>query len=101
MFNHSNEKDPRVTKGKVKRYIVEPEHVTPNADIEFEEGYLEGENFISLGVNHLHIQDMPEETDEEGVVTKAAVTDYTDFMAALMGSTDLAITIETFLVSKL
>jgi len=91
-----------INKAKFKKLIVEKgTSVTANADIEYYEGYenASGE-FISCGVNKLHIKNTAEVTDDEGNVTTAAGTEFNDFMILMNESADTEARIVTYLISK-
>ena len=73
-----------VTKGKLHQIIMEFGD-TPNADIQYHEGYTdEVGNFVSLGVNKAHLQDVKEIKDEEGKITQKASTGFSDFIPILL-----------------
>jgi hypothetical protein len=102
MFECKNERNSQVTHGKFSKMITEA-GLTPNADLLYEEGYLNADGeFVSLGINTLHLQDREEQKDEEaGNVTQGASTDYTDFMNYLTTNGYSAEVMEVFLENKL
>ena len=100
MFDCSS-KNPLVSKGKLHQLIIEFGNV-PNADIQYYEGYLDTEgNFVSLGVNKIHLQDREEEKDEDGNVIQEASTDFSDLLDLIHSTSNLEEDIEGFLVEKL
>jgi len=100
MFDHKS-KNPMITKGQVHQLIMEFGE-TPNADIQYKEGYLDADgNFVSLGVNKLHIQDREEQKDKDGNITQEASSDYSDLRAMIADTTDLESDLEKFLVERL
>jgi len=88
-----------INRAKVRKIIIEPEQA--NADIEYDVGYLDDKgDFVSIGVDHTHIQDTPEEKDDKGKVTKAATTEYTNFKAAFSTAKDPVRLAEDTLLAK-
>jgi len=101
MFDRENSNNPMVTKGQIHQLIIEFGE-TLNADIQYKEGYLDADgNFVSLGVNKLHIQDKEEQKDEDGNITQEASSDYSDLRAMMAGTTDLESDLEKFLAERL
>jgi hypothetical protein len=97
MFNLTSN-HPAVTTGKFKSLAIESD----NTAINFEEGYLNNDEFVSMGVNHCTLHDTPEKTETvegEEVVTPA-VTDHTDFINLLSAAEDKTAAIETFLEAR-
>lgn len=101
MFNISDGSHPSVSKGELYQVIIEFAP-TPNADIQYREGYEypEGE-FISLGVNKIHFQDMPEVRDEGGELVTPAITEFSDLMARLNATADTEAEAEAILTKRL
>ena len=88
-----------INQAKVRKIIIEPEQA--NADIEYDVGYLDDKgDFVSIGVDHTHIQDTPEEKDDKGKVTKKATTEYTNFKAAFSTAKDPVKLAEATLLAK-
>jgi hypothetical protein len=91
-----------INKAKFKKLIVEKgTSETANADIEYFEGYenADGE-FVSCGVNKLHIKNTAEITDGEGNVTTPATTDFNEFMVLMNQAADTEAGIVDYLISK-
>lgn len=101
MFACTNPDAPRVTTGRYLHTIIATDQTPPNADIQYQEGYMDGENFVPLGVNKYHIQDRDAVYDEEEVLITPASTDMTDFSAAIDGVEDMDAAAITFLTSKI
>jgi hypothetical protein len=94
-------KNKTINRAEYKGYKVDSGiSVTPNADIEYYEGYEDDGVFVSCGVNKLHIQNSEEVKDEEGNVTTPAGTEFTDFMAMLDGSFETEASVITYLINK-
>lgn len=88
-----------INQSKISKIIIEPEQV--NADIDFKIGYLDdGGNFISIGVDHFHIEDRAEQKDEKGKVIEKAKTDYTEFLAEFAKAKDPMKLAEDILLTK-
>lgn len=91
MFTTTNLNDARVTTGKYKKLIHED--TSKNITVEWEQGYMNGETFISLGSASKCFQDSAESTE------------YTDMVAALPGwlivSSSFSAAIEGWLVAHL
>lgn len=77
MFAYSNLANPAVTHGRHRRLIEEASAAEPNITVEWEEGYLRGEEFISLGVNSRCFKDVAETADS------SATADYTDLLTVV------------------
>jgi len=67
-----------LNKGRIRRTIID--HPGKTVSIEYEVGYMEGETYRDCGVDCLHLSNQPAETDEDGKVTKPAVSDFDDAM---------------------
>jgi len=104
IFDITKEKMPWINKGQLYQIIVEVTG-TPNADIQYQEGYLDADgNFVSCGVNKLHVVDKEEEKDKKGNIIQEALSDFTEFLEVLANtqSSDLLEgAIKDFLVNKL
>ena len=104
IFDITKEDTPWINKGQLYQIIVEIGD-TPNADIQYREGYLDKDgNFVSCGINKVHVVDREEEKDEEGNVVEEASTDFTKFLevlASTKSSDELEGAVKDFLVSKL
>lgn len=73
-----------VTKARISKFIFEAEP-TPNADILYELGYMDGSDFIKLGHAHVHIQDQ----------------EFTDLLAAINNGSNIKQTLINALKIKL
>lgn len=101
---------PAITHARMHKVIIEMGADTPNADIEYECGYLNGTDFISLGFAHEHYQDADEVTEMQedpanpgqqiSVVVSAAKTDYTDFISQLDLAPDVPAAAAAFLKGR-
>lgn len=91
-----------INKARFKKLIVEKgTSETANADIEYYEGYEnESGEFVSCGVNKIHIKSTAEVTDEEGNVTTPASAEFNDFMALMNEATDTETVIVEYLIQK-
>jgi len=79
MFKLTNTQDSRVTCGKVNKVIIEPEHFdTPNTTIEFHQGYMDGDRFVSLGADSICFTG-------EDYVESVTATDYEAFLVSKIG----------------
>ena len=67
-----------LNRGRIRRTIID--HVGKSVSIEYEVGYMEGEEYRDCGVDCLHLSNRPAETDENEKVTKPATFDYDDAM---------------------
>jgi hypothetical protein len=93
-----NASHPKVTHAKLIRVIMEGD----NADVEYQEGYVVGEEFNVLGVNKVHVADAEEEeVDSEGNVITPTCTDFTDFKTLMNNSNDVEVETITYLMGKL
>jgi hypothetical protein len=103
-FDINKPKTPWINKGDLFQVIVELGD-QPNADIQYKEGYLDADGkFIVCGINKIHLQDREEVKDEEGNITQPASTDFSDFMAVLLGAQtadELEKSARDFLIKKL
>ena len=104
IFDITKKNMPWIDKGQLHQIIVEIGDI-PNADIQYKEGYLDADgNFISCGVNKLHVVDREEEKDEEGNITQEASSDFSEFLEVLANTQSpdlLEGAIKDFLVNKL
>lgn len=91
---------PYVTHMKIKSIIMQFNETPPNADIEYFCGYLDGANFVSCGVDHLHIEDKAAVLDDKGNETSPAVTALTDLVSALNSSPDIQLAAENYLIAN-
>ena len=88
-----------INQAKVWKIIIEPEQA--NADIEYDVGYLDDKgDFVSIGVDHFHIEDKKQEKDKQGKITQEKKTDYTDFKAAFSTAKDPVKLAEDMLLAK-
>lgn len=80
MFTTSNPNTLAVTHGRFSGLTVDRGADGKfSASLNYEEGYMNGETFVPLGVNHILAQDKDAYTDEEGNIV-IAETGYTSFL---------------------
>lgn len=90
-----------ITKAKVKRFVYEAVPI-PNADIVYELGYMDGDTFVRIKDQYLHVQDYPEVLAEDGVtVITPAITDFTDLINNINSGSSISTSVKNFLKYKL
>lgn len=85
-----------INKGRLYQVIIDFNTTTPNADVQYQEGYInEQGDFISLGINKVHLQDRVRSEKE------TASSEYTEFISMVNATLDVEKDTQTFLLTKL
>ena len=100
MFDIKEGSHPAVSRGRLRQVIIEFTP-TPNADIQYDEGYEDLGEFTSLGVNKIHFQNMPEGRDGKGELVRRATTEFSDLLARLNAVADIGAEAEAILIEHL
>lgn len=93
------ENKPSVTKARVKKLIFESD--PNNADICYEVGYMDGDDFIKLEERWVHIQNYDAVYDENEQLITPAITDFTDMVNAINTGDNINQTLKQVLKVKL